>query len=207
MGLFGALFGPSKKQVWHQLCDEIGATYVSGGFWRGDKVLITVSNWTVTLDTYTESHSAGEHHNSTTYTRMRVPYIAQGGFQFKIYRKGIFSSLGKFFGRQQIEIGDPQLDDAFVFQANDEERLRNLLADDTIRQLIAAQPRMLLEVRDNEGWLKKKLPAHVDELYFSAVGVIKDVERLKLLCGLFGHLLLKLAEAGSASEADPKVVL
>jgi len=32
MGLFGALFRPSKKQVWHQLCDEIGATYVSGGF-------------------------------------------------------------------------------------------------------------------------------------------------------------------------------
>ena len=97
-------FGPSKDEVWRQLSQEMGAEFVDGGFWKGSKVQVHVKPWTITLDTYSES--SGE--SSVTYTRMRAPYINPEGFRFTIYRKSIFSALGKLLGMQDIEVGDPE---------------------------------------------------------------------------------------------------
>jgi len=44
-------------------------------------------------------------------------------------------------------------------------------------------------VKDDEGWFSTAFPKGVDELYFSVVGVIKDVERLKSLYYLFAEVL------------------
>ena len=76
-------FGPSKDEVWRQLSQEIGAEFVEGGFWKGNKVQAHLGPWTVTLDIYTES--TGE--SSVTYTRMRAPYVNPEGFRFTIYRR------------------------------------------------------------------------------------------------------------------------
>src|SRR4051812_23445522 len=80
-------FGPSKEEVWRQLCQEIGAEFVEGGLWKESKVQAHVGPWTVTLDTVTHHHQ----HGHTTYTRMRAPYVNPDGFRFTIHRKGFFS--------------------------------------------------------------------------------------------------------------------
>jgi hypothetical protein len=33
------LFGPSRKEIWRKLSEEIGPQYVEGGLWKGDKVV------------------------------------------------------------------------------------------------------------------------------------------------------------------------
>ena len=109
-------FGPSKDEVWRQLSQEIGAEFVEGGFWKGGKVQAQVGPWTVTLDTYTDSSTT----HSVSYTRMRAPYVNPEGFRFTIYRKGFFSDLGKLLGMQDIEVGDPEFDEAFIIKGNDE---------------------------------------------------------------------------------------
>ena len=170
-----AWFGPRKDEVWRQLSEAIGAEFVAGGFWKGSKVQVYVKPWTITLDTHTESTND----SNATYTRIRAPYVNPEGFRFTIYRAGIFSELGKLLGMQDIEVGEPEFDQAFIVKANDETKTVNLLADRTIRGLIQDQPRFRLEVRDNEGWFGPEFPADVDELRFQVVGIIKDVERLK----------------------------
>ena len=55
MGFLRQPFGPSKEEIWRQLCTEIGAQYVDGGFWTDDKVQAHHGQWTITLDTYTET--------------------------------------------------------------------------------------------------------------------------------------------------------
>src|SRR4051812_43211162 len=181
-------FGPGKDEVWRQLSQEIGAELVEGGFWKGDKVQAHVGPWTITLDTYTES--TGE--SSTTYTRMRAPYINPEGFRFTIYRKGIFSAMGKLLGMQDIEVGAPEFDEAFIIKGNDESKVRELFANPQIRQKIQDQPKIRLQVKDSEGWFGPKFPEGVDELHFQAVGVIKDVDRLKALFDLFAAVLDRL---------------
>jgi hypothetical protein len=204
MGFLGGVFGPSREEIWRQLCAEIGADFVGGGFWKGDKVQAHVKNWTLTLDTYTVSTG----HSHVTYTRMRSPFVSRDGFRFRIYRAGVFSGLGKTFGMQDIDVGhSAKFDDEFIIQGNDESKVRALFANPEVRRLIEAQPKIQLEIRDDEGFFKTRFPEGVDELHFLALGTIKDVDRLKQMFDLFAAVLEELHRVGSATEADPEVAL
>jgi hypothetical protein len=197
-------FGSNKDEVWRQLSVEIGAEVVQGGFWKGgNKVQAHVGPWTVTLDTYTVSSG----HSHVTFTRMRAPYVNPEGFRFTIYRKEFFSDLGKLLGMQDIEVGEPEFDEAFIIKGNDEDRVRVLFGNPKIRQMIQAQPKIRLDVKDSEGWFGPKFPENVDELHFQVVGVIKDVERLKALFDLFATVLDQLCRIGSAYKQEPGVTL
>ena len=197
------MFGPSRKEIWRQLSDEIAARYVPGGFWKGDKVQATHDEWTVTLDTYAVSTGKVV----IVFTRMRAPYVNPGGFRFTIYRKGVFSDLGKKLGMQDIEVGDEPFDRDFIIKGNDEARVRELLSDQKIRELIARQPEILFTVKDDEGWFGPDFPDGVDELYFQVGGVVKDIERLKLLYELFSHTLDQLCRMGAADKQTPDVAV
>lgn len=203
MEVLRKLFGASQEEIWKQLCNEIGAEFVEGRFWRGGKVQAHVGEWTVTLDTYTVSTG----HSHVTYTRIRAPYVNRDGFRFTIYRKGLLSELGKRFGMQDIEIGDPEFDRDFIIKGNNESAVRALFANPKIRQLIQAQSSIHLQVKDDEGWFGARFPEGVDELAFQVVGVIKDVGRLKALYELFAELLNQLCQIASAYEQDPNVSL
>ncbi|MBI3585672.1 MAG: DUF3137 domain-containing protein [Ignavibacteriales bacterium] len=203
MSIRRKLFGPNQDEIWKQLCNEIGATFVEGGFWKGGKVQAQVKEWVVTLDTYT----VHANNANITYTRIRAPYVNKDGFRFTVYRKSIFSGIGKFFGMQDVEVGYPEFDEAFIIKGTDESKLRSLFMNSKIREMIQAQPTIQLEVKDDEGWFKTKFPEGVDELYFQVRGVIQDVQRLKALYELFAEVLNHLCHIGSAYENDPKVTL
>ena len=197
-------FGPSKDEVWRQLSHAIGAEFVEGGFWKGgNKVQVHVKPWTITLDTYT----VHTQHSHVTYTRMRAPYVNPEGFRFTIYRKGFLSDLGKLLGMQDIEVGDPEFDGAFIIKGTDEFKVRDLFANPQIRQMIQAQPKFRLDVKDSEGWFGPKFPDNVDELHFQVVGVIKDIERLKALFDLFAAVLEELCRIGSAYKRERGITL
>jgi hypothetical protein len=197
------LFGPSKKEVWRQLGDQIGGRFIEGGLWKGDKVEATHGEWTVTLDTYVVSTGK----STVVFTRMRAPYVNPSGFRFTIYREGFFSEIAKRFGMQDIEIGDEAFDQHFIVKSSDESQVRSLLSDIKLRELMMAQPKIELTVKDDEGWFGANFPEGVDELYFHVVGVIKDIDRLKSLYELFAETLDQLCRIGSAYEGSPNVTL
>jgi hypothetical protein len=138
---------------------------------------------------------------------MRAPFVNKDGLYFKIYREGFFSSVGKFFGMQDIEIGAPFFDEQFIVKGNSPEKIRVLLADARIKELIQQQPRIHFEIRDDEGWFSAAFPEGVDELYFQCVGAIKETTLLKSLFDLFSATLVRLVQIDSAYENDPKVKL
>jgi hypothetical protein len=206
MGFLRNVFGPSKEEVWRQLCQEIGADFVEGGFWKGDKVQARVEDWIVTLDTYVVS--TGKTHVS--YTRLRAPFVSRDGFRFLVYRKGFFSDLGKKLGMQDIEVGHSvHFDEDFILKGNDESKVRALFANPEIRRLLDEQPEIRLEIKDKDhgSGFRNVFPENVDELHVQILGVIKDVGRLKMLFDLFAEVLDELSRMGSASEADPGVRL
>lgn len=203
MGILREIFGPSKREIWQSLSEQIGCEFKEGGFFSVDKVSAHVKDWTVTLDTYTVQSE----NTSTTYTRMRAPYVNKDGFRFKIFRKGFFSDFGKLLGGQDVEIGFSEFDEDFIIKGNDEQKLRELFANEKIRELIELQPDFHLEVKDDEGFFISKFPEGVDELYFTVAGVITDLELLKALFDLYAEILDQLCLMGSAYEDNPKVEL
>lgn len=201
------VFGPSKDEVWRRLAEEIDADFIDGGFWKGSKVEAHVGPWTVTLDTYTVSGGDPSTPSSCTYTRMRAPYVNPEGFRFTIYRQGLLSGLGKLLGMQDIEVGDPEFDEAFIVQGTNESRVRELFAVPKLRALVLEQPQIQLTVKESQGWFGPSYPEGVDELHFQVVGVIKEVDRLKALFDLFAAVLDRLCQIGSADKRGPGVSL
>ena len=62
-------------------------------------------------------------------------------------------------------------------------------------------------MKDDEGWFGAEFGEHVDELQFTCHGVIKDVQRLKLLFTLFAETLEQLCRMGTAYVEDPGITV
>lgn len=196
-------FGPSQGEIWRRLSEELGGRYVEGGFCRNARVDVTHGEWTLTLDTFAVSTGKVV----IVYTRMRAPYVNPEGFRFTIYRRGAFSDIGKFFGMQDVDVGDPAFDHDFIVKGTDEGRLRSLFSSPALRDLLQNQPRIHLSVKDDEGWFGARFPDGVDMLTFQVPGVIKDIDRLKSIFDLFAKTLDELCRIGAAYERDPEVAL
>lgn len=203
MSVLRQLFGPSKEEIWRKLCSEIGGTYVDGGLWKGDKVQAAHGEWTITLDTYVVSNGK----TTVAYTRLRAPYVNPDGFRFTIYRRGLFTGIAKWFGMQDVDVGQAGFDDHFVIKGSDAARLRVLFDDPKLRELLEAQPEVHFTVKDDEGFFGARYPAGTDELCFTVVGVIKDTDRLKQLFELFSETLDQLCRMGLAYKDAPSVEL
>jgi hypothetical protein len=187
--------------MWRQLSEAVGGRYVEAGFCRSSRVEVTHGEWTVTLDTYAVSTGKV----TVVYTRMRAPYVNPEGFRFTIYRRGVFSDIGKLFGMQDVEVADSAFDRDFIVKGTDEGRLRSLFSRPALRELVQRQSEIHLSVKDDEGWFGANFPAGVDMLTFAVPGVIKDIERLKALFELFAMTLDELCRIGAAYDRDPEV--
>jgi hypothetical protein len=198
------VFGESRKEVWKQLSEEINSNYIEGGVFQSPRVEFKHKNWIIYLDTYTVSTGK----SNITYTRMRAPLVNTKKFNFKIYRKGIGSNIGKAFGMQDIEIGyDDWFDRDFIIKSNDEGSLIRLLQNHNIRRLIEKQSKIVLELKDNEGRFGPKYNENESVLYFVVVGVIKDKERIKDLFELFKVVIDASESIGFIISQTPKVQL
>lgn len=198
-----ALFGPSKAEIWSQIADDIGGDFIEGGFWERDQLRYDHEQWTVVLDTF--NVSTGK--NTRRFTRMRAPFVNKDGLTFRITREGLFSAVTKFFGAQDIEIGDAYFDEAFVIQSNDEDKIKRLLNDTRLKTLIQNQPNIQLALREDQGLFRQTYPEGVNELYFQCNGIIRDKEILKDLFEIFTIILSRLVQIDSAYEDDPGIDL
>jgi hypothetical protein len=221
MSLLRRIFGAGHDDVWKQLGEELGAKFTKGGFLKSSKVEARVKNWTVTLDTFTVSTGK----STVTYTRMRAPFVNSDGFRFLIYRKSPFSAVGKLLGMQDVEVGGPkfeslgplfgvpsyvdphfiessdtEFDAEFIIKSNDEEKVGKLFKQSKIRELIRSQPTIELQVKSRGGWFNRAKNRGSDELHFHVTGVIKDLQRLKLLFELYAEVLNGIHALQSASE-------
>ena len=125
----------------------MGGELIEGGFLRGSPALVYKhGERQIQLDTYTKDSG----NSSTTYTRVRAPFINKDELYFKIYREEVFSDIGKFLGMQDIKIGDPFFDEQFIIKSNNRKKLKLFLADPKIKELIQSQPKIHLEIRDDE---------------------------------------------------------
>lgn len=214
MGFLKRLFGPPQDELWKQFADRIGAEFFKGSFFKGtSKVQAMVEHAEVTLDTFVVSTGK----SSVTYTRIRAVFLNHERFRFTIYRKGLFSGLGKLLGMQDIEVGgpkferleplfgtpgyldaqiiesgSPEFDRDFIIKSNDESKARTLFKQLKIRELIESQPSIFLQIKDTDKRTRARLGSNADELYFHEVGVIKDTARLGSLFELYAEILKTL---------------
>lgn len=125
IALIGYLAWKSHQRTvaaWRRAAADLGLTAAVGSGLSRPVLTGNVAGHPVRIDTYTQRSGS----NNTTYTRYRVGFPPLGiGLQLK--REGAFSTITRFFGAQDVSVGNGLFDDAFTVKTSDPERLRNLL--------------------------------------------------------------------------------
>lgn len=194
VGIVSTLMGPSRDEVWAELCQRIQAQRVDSRVWSG--VVVREHNWLILLDVAKLPSGSGK---GAAHTRIRTFYQTREPLTFTLARSNWLSNLGKRLGMRAIAVGDPDFDRAFVLRGRNAAQLRMLFSDATIRNLLLLQPDMHLYAMEGGVWMGIAQPAGTGELGFYEVGVIRDVERLVTLCALFAQMLRQLIHIGVAS--------
>jgi hypothetical protein len=198
MSLLRDLFGTSETELWAQLAQRLEGELTPGSFWRHPELRVQVDPWVLTLDVVGGKYP---------FTRLRAAYLNPEGFRFHVYKGGFFSQIPTLFGAQDVQVGDPAFDQAFIVKASDEEKIRKLLTRQ-LRDLLLKSPELSLQAKDDdEGWFGTSFPKGVDELYLALPGVQTDLPLLKAGFDLFAATLQRLCEIGAARPGEPGVSL
>jgi hypothetical protein len=106
---------------------------------------------------------------------------------------------------QDVEIGNPAFDDAFVIKGNNEAKLRELFCHPEVSSRLLHLPDVSFEIRGHQGWFGPMYSDGVEELYFVMRGVERDLSRLHVMFDLFAATLDQLCRMDSAYAKDPGV--
>lgn len=128
-----------RQAVWRDVASKRGGRYLEprwGLFQsRSEGIEVRVGHAIVLLDLYVVSTGK----SSTTYTRARARFALGAGPVFKVYEEGIFSSIGKALGTQDLELGDARFDEIYMVKGEGVDALRRAWTDDARATLMSSQ--------------------------------------------------------------------
>ncbi len=178
----------SKENIWKSFSKQSGGTFFEGEYGMLDGTIVSYKNWKIVFDYY--DLYSGKFNER--FTRVFVPIVSLDDFRFEIYNNGIIRSIEKFFGAQDIEIGIKEFDKRFILKSNNGFKLKKLLLNPQIRQLLEFQKEVNFEISNYKGiWEKESQEL---ELSFFLKGEVKSIETLNFLLELFKLVLDNLAE-------------
>jgi len=183
------LFWRSKREAWELLCEEIGASYIYNGMFQADMVEFNYKNWVIIMDTF----SRGSGKSRTTFTRVRLNYVKNIAFELEIFPQNFLMELGKIFGAQDMELGEPEFDEKFMVKSNEVFLFADLLANQRLKYLLHQQRYFILRIGENYS----NFPHSIDDIYliyYHARGTITDPQRLRDLFDLFTEIIETLVE-------------
>ena len=115
----------SKKtnEAWASVAKQLQLVFQPGQIFSRPRISGIHKGCSVLVTTF----SRGSGKNQTTYTRFRVSYPHSLDLGLRLTKQGLLSGIGKFFGTQDIEVGDEGFDDAIVVKGRDPERVKEFL--------------------------------------------------------------------------------
>lgn len=128
------------------------------------------------------------------------PSDVRGDFRFKVYPKTPFLSdlAKKFFGTQDIIIGDPAFDDMMVVQGDDEDKVRALWQDEQMRTLLMHLRSLECSMGPDEKSVSFMRGLSSSSIVLRTIGLVVDQDYLSDSLKLMKLLLDRLKELGLA---------
>jgi len=186
--LYDSLFAKSYAAVWQQFAKENNGTYTEAN----NRVTYVYKTHVLVFDTHTHYTIVAGSTQEKEYTRARLEFVSPGNLQFRLMHQGIVDSIGKFFGAQDILIGDEKFDKRFMIKGNDESKVQLLFSNNALRNLLLTQQDLHLQLLDKEGIFDEPITEDHAMLYYLSTEKIKTIEQLNALYTLYTTLIDQL---------------
>jgi|GEM_PF-1758089 len=186
VGIFAfAIYSHKKaKERWLQFAHTYGLNHTPAG-WGSQSHM---SGWFDGIYVHIGTVTRGSGKNRHTYTQFQA-MLAGGAMPYglQIYQETIFSKVGVFFGGQDIQIGDQQLDAAFVFKGNNPADVHRLVTIPAVRgalfDMLSRQPNFVLDA--NRVLVEKNgFVSDLAVMYTTLVACVQLVQVLHGICGV-----------------------
>lgn len=115
-------------------------------------------------------------------TTLTAPVPGRPAFHFALHEQDWLHEIGKLLGLQDVELGDPELDAAFIITTNQPDTLRQLLAPAEVRATLLRFPDARLTLApashdaEAEVWL-----TFTEERAITDLAQLREIYRLLLL--------------------------
>ena len=172
------------KERWMQFARTYGLTHNPAG-WGSQSHM---SGWFDGIYVHIGTVTRGSGKNRHTYTQFQA-MLASGVMPYglQVYQETIFSKVGVFFGGQDIQLGDQQLDTAFVFKGNNPADVHRLVTLPAVRgalfDMLSRQPNFVLD--SNRVMVEKNgFVSDIGVMYTTLVACVQLVQVLHGVCGV-----------------------
>jgi hypothetical protein len=181
--------------AWGEVATRTGGQLVEKG--HTPEIHIQHGPWTVIVDKYVV-HTGNI---VLTYTRTRADLLAHDDFSFQLHPRTIFSRFGWIFRLADVSVGDQEVEERYAVRSRQSTRIRSLMQDRSLRNLLLAQPNMTLALAGLSWWRRRKRGSRVRVVSVRTDGVITEVDRLVGFIQLVQATLDQLARIGTAERA------
>ena len=124
------IYGTNEEEVWKQVDDE---------FAENPDLLqyqIIISQFGRQVNMTVDIDLGGGFESGYETTTFSTKLFCEDYFRFGINQQGFLDAAGKFFGMQDVVVGYPEFDSHAIVQANDEQKVKSLLSNDLIREVV-----------------------------------------------------------------------
>lgn len=121
-----------REEAYAQIATERSGHIEPGGWFSVSKLHFAVNDHRA----HVEHYSTGGKH-PTYYTRMYISIDPLPVKSLQIYTEGAFAKLSKVFNAQDIQIGIPAFDEAFMIKGEDELFVREVLTEEARAAFLA----------------------------------------------------------------------
>ncbi|WP_192822025.1 hypothetical protein [Rufibacter sp. LB8] len=130
----------SEEELWQQVALDIARDKNLTSY----SAQLNLNDTEVFLDIDIDLGGGFESGFSTT--TFMAPLLSPSTFQFVLHEQDWMSEIGKFFGMDDVTLGYPELDEAFVVKTNQPETLQALFADEHLRHALLQHPNCELKL-------------------------------------------------------------
>lgn len=192
----------AQPEIWAVVAASAGGAYVEAARRSSDRIVVQRGPWEIVLDKHVVNNGQ---YGTTVYTRASTSYLAEDDFTLRMSRRRWYSNLVAPFTIPDVPIGDDGIEGRYVMRTRNAARLRSVMNERRVRDLILAQPSMRLEIKGLGFWDRRKLGNRVRRVSVRTTGVVMEPQRLLDFIDLVEVLAQQLVRIGSASSepVDP----
>ncbi len=136
-------------EQWGVFAQQTGLSVTAGSWIQTPAVRGVYAGFNIWLRT--ESRGSGD--SRTTYTVMTLQLPITNRLNLRFYKEGFLSKIGKAMGTQDLQVGDPLFDDAFMIKGNSPPHVANLLSPEVRQYALAMRDAMNVSLTQGQvGW-------------------------------------------------------
>ena len=145
--VFGIVQSQRANQTWSEVAQRLNLSFEEGGWTSNRQMSGRIDG--VIIMAHIFSRGSGKSRRTYTGYRADVGYNLPSGL--RMHKQGVFTSVAKFFGSQDIEISDPEFDDNVVIKGIDPVAISAFLTADRKAKILSLMHQFSECEIDHEG--------------------------------------------------------